>query len=60
MIVFLRYFSVDEIGKIWCEFNEDTFSNEEIDKVVSVLEKFINMTYGELIQQNKSTNRLVS
>ena len=59
MIVFLRYFSVDEIGKIWCEFNEDTFSNEEIDKVVSVLEKFINMTYGELIQQNKSTNNIM-
>lgn len=59
MIVFLRYFSVDEIGKIWCEFNEDTFSNEEIDKIISVLEKFINMTYGELIQQDTSTNNIM-
>ena len=59
MIVFLRYFSVSKIGKIWYEFNEDTFSGEQIDKIVSVLEKFIDMTYGELIQQDTSTNNIM-
>lgn len=59
MIVFLRYFSVSKVGKIWCEFNEDTFSDEEIDKIISVLEKFIDMTYGELIQQDTSTNNIM-
>ena len=58
MIVFLRE-SFDSFEYIWCEFNEDTFSDEEIDKIVLVLEKFIDMTYGELIQQNKSTNNVM-
>lgn len=59
MIVFLRYFSVSKVGKIWCEFNEDTFSDKEINNIISVLEKFIDTTYGELIQQNKSTNNIM-
>lgn len=58
MIVFLRE-SFNSFEYIWCEFNEDTFSDEEIDKIISVLEKFIDMTYGELIQQNKSTNNVM-
>ncbi|MFR4447902.1 MAG: hypothetical protein ACLT4I_10445 [Megamonas funiformis] len=59
MVLFLRYFNFFEHDIIWCEFNEDTFSDEEIDKIISVLEKFIDMTYGELIQQNKSTNNIM-
>lgn len=58
MIVFLRE-SFNSFEYIWCEFNEDTFSDEEIDKIILVLEKFIDMTYGELIQQNKSTNNIM-
>ncbi len=43
---------------IWCVFNQDSFSDKEIDEIVSVLEKFIDMTYGELIQQDTSTNNI--
>lgn len=59
MIVFSRESSCRGFEYIWCEFNEDTFSDEEIDKIISILEKFIDMTYGELIQQNKSTNNVM-
>lgn len=59
MVLFLRYFNFFEHDIIWCEFNEDIFSDEEIDKIISVLEKFIDMTYGELIQQDKSTNDIM-
>lgn len=59
MIVFCRESFNNDFEHIWCEFNEDTFSDEEIDKIILVLEKFIDMTYGELIQQNKSTNNIM-
>ncbi len=59
MIVFCRKSFNNDFEHIWCEFNEDTFSDEEIDKIILVLEKFIDMTYGELIQQNKSTNNIM-
>ncbi|MCX4131471.1 hypothetical protein [Megamonas funiformis] len=59
MIVFCRESFNNSFEYIWCEFNEDTFSDEEIDKIVLVLERFIDMTYGELIQQNTSTNNIM-
>lgn len=59
MVLFLRYFDFYRNGTIWCEFNEDTFSDKEIDKIISILEKFIDITYGELIQQDTSTNNVM-
>ncbi len=58
IISFMRGSFDSGFDYIWCVFNEDSFSDKEIDEIVSVLEKFIDMTYGELIQQDTATNNI--
>ena len=54
-IIFLRDYTDYKGGRIWCEFNNDTFSDFEIDNITIILKQFIDLTYGELIQQDLST-----
>ena len=53
-IIFLRDYTDYKGGRIWCEFNNDTFSDFEIDNIIIILKQFINLTYGELIHQDLS------
>lgn len=52
LVIFMRLIDILGKGRIWCEFNDDTFSDEEIIRIVNILKPFVDITYGEIIQKD--------
>lgn len=59
VVFFIRYFNMSKEGRIWCEFNENTFSEKDINEIIDSLQEFINMTYGEYIQKDTSLDSYI-